>query len=103
MNKPFEHLLILSDFDGTFAGENTRIIERNLSAIRFFQSLGGKFTFSTGRLPSMMKKVYPDFSSTVNAPLIMCNGAIIFDAQKDIFLEESYFDGIQARKEAAQL
>ena len=103
MTKRFDDILILSDFDGTFAGKDTRIVERNLSAIRYFQSLGGKFTFCTGRLPSMMKICYPDFPSVVNAPLIMCNGAIIFDAQKDDFIEECFFDGVQARKDVSEI
>ena len=91
------NVLILSDFDGTFAGKNTRIVQRNLDAIRCFQSLGGHFTFCTGRLPSMMKLVYPDFPSIVNAPLIMCNGAIVYDAKKGEVIEEHFFDGVQAR------
>ena len=103
MNKRLDDILILSDFDGTFAGKDTRIVERNLSAIRYFQSLGGKFTFCTGRLPSMMKIYYPDFPLVVNAPLIMCNGAIIFDAQKDDFIEECFFDGVQARKDVSEI
>lgn len=103
MNKRFDNILILSDFDGTFAGKDTRIVERNIKAIRYFQSLGGKFTFCTGRLPSMMKKLYPDFVSTVNAPVIMCNGAIIFDAKNDTVIEEAFFDGIGGRKDVMEI
>ena len=99
MNKPLSDILILSDFDGTFAGKNGRIVERNIKAIKHFQALGGLFTFSTGRLPSMMKKVFPDFPSIVNAPMIMCNGAIIFDAQNDRIIDERFFDGITARED----
>lgn len=97
MNKPFENILILSDFDGTFAGKNTRIVERNLKALEEFRGLGGHFAFSTGRLPSMMRKVYPDFRSAVNSPMIMCNGAIIFDPVSDEIIDERFFDGIRAR------
>jgi len=103
LKKRFDDILILSDFDGTFAGKGTRIIERNLRAIVHFQALGGKFTFGTGRLPSMMKRYYPDFPSVVNAPLIMCNGAILFDAQEDAAIEECFYDGVQARKDISEI
>ena len=97
------NVLILSDFDGTFAGKETRIVQRNLDAIRHFQSLGGHFTFCTGRLPSMMKLVYPDFPSIVNAPLIMCNGAIIYDAKNGEPIEERFFDGVKARADISDI
>ena len=98
MNK-LENILILSDFDGTFAGKGGRIVERNLEAIKYFQSLGGHFTFCTGRLPSMMKKVFPDFHKVVNAPLVMCNGAIIFDSAEDRAIDERFFNGNVARED----
>lgn len=98
MKKLFEHVLILSDFDGTFAGKDRRIVPRNIEAIERFKALGGHFSFATGRLPSMMKKIYPDFKKTVNAPLIMCNGAILYDPESDTNLAEDFFDGIPARK-----
>ena len=103
MSEQYENILILSDFDGTFAGKNTRTVQRNLEAIKRFQEKGGKFTFCTGRLPSMMKIVYPDFPSVVNAPLVMCNGAIIFDAKEDKIIEEGFFDGIQARADVKEI
>ena len=59
MTKPFEHVLILSDFDGTFAGAGGRIVPENIEAIERFKALGGHFTFSTGRLPSVMAEVLP--------------------------------------------
>lgn len=99
MNKPLENILILSDFDGTYAGKNTRIVDRNLSAIKEFRDLGGHFAFSTGRLPSVLKKVYPEFCSVVNSPIIMCNGAIIYDPVSDKPIEERFFDGIRARED----
>ena len=39
----FDGILILSDFDGTFAGEGGRIIDRNISAIEYFRANGGHF------------------------------------------------------------
>ena len=42
----FDGILILSDFDGTFAGEGGRIVDRNISAIEYFRANGGHFSFS---------------------------------------------------------
>lgn len=98
MKQIFEHVLLLSDFDGTFAGQDRRIVPRNIEAIERFKALGGHFSFATGRLPSMMKTIYPEFRQTVNAPLIMCNGAILYDPVTDRNLAEDFFDGSAARE-----
>ena len=97
MTDSFRHILILSDFDGTFAGEKSRLVPRNLEAIERFKAKGGHFTFSTGRLPSVLSQIYPDFRTLVNAPLIMCNGAILYDPETNTILHEYVFDGQKAR------
>lgn len=96
----FDGILILSDFDGTFAGEGGRIVERNINAIEYFKANGGHFSFSTGRLPSVMSKVFPDFRKLCNAPLIMCNGALVYEPSEGKILRESWFDGVSGRKMA---
>lgn len=103
MSNKFKNILILSDFDGTFAGKDGRMVERNLDAIEYFKSRGGHFTMSTGRLPSMLKIVFPSFRQVVNYPLIQCNGAIIFDPAEDRIISESFYDGIQARKDVEDI
>lgn len=47
--KKFEGYLIVSDLDGTFLGKQSRIVERNVEAVRYFTENGGLFTFATGR------------------------------------------------------
>ena len=93
----FDNILILSDFDGTFAGKNSRMVDRNLEAIEYFKNNGGHFTMSTGRLPCMLKIVFPTFREVVNYPLILANGSILFDPKTDAILSELFYDGIQAR------
>ena len=93
----FDGILILSDFDGTFAGNNGRMVDRNLDAIEYFKSEGGLFTLSTGRLPCMLKLVFPSFREVVNYPLILANGSILFDPKTDGVISELFYDGIQAR------
>ncbi len=97
MSNKFKNILILSDFDGTFAGTKGRMVERNLEAIEYFKANGGHFTMSTGRLPCMLKIVFPDYKQVVNYPLILANGSILFDPESDSVLNELFYDGIQAR------
>ncbi len=98
MNNIFENILILSDFDGIFAGNQSKIIQKNLDAIEYFKSLGGLFTFSTGRLPSVLSEIYPDFVKVANAPAIMSNGAMIFDPQSKKVLKLTTSDAKIGRK-----
>ncbi len=98
VNRSFGNILILSDFDGTFAGRNGRIIGRNLEAISDFKEKGGLFSFSTGRLPSVLERIFPEFREVANAPLIMSNGALLYDPADDRFLRERSFDGRLGRE-----
>ncbi len=72
----FDGILICSDWDGTLAVGN-RIPESNVSAIRRFQSEGGKFTICTGRYFPYID----GFADIVrpNTHLISLNGACIVD------------------------
>ncbi|MBQ7780235.1 MAG: HAD-IIB family hydrolase [Clostridia bacterium] len=97
MNNKFKNILVLSDFDGTFAGVNGRMVERNLEAIEYFKSNGGHFTMSSGRLPCMLNIVFPTFREVVNCPLILANGSILYDPKTDNVLSELFYDGVQAR------
>lgn len=103
LNDIFRNVLILSDFDGTFAGRDGRIVERNIRAIESFKAEGGRFTFSTGRLPSVLSKKYPDFRKLANAPLIMANGAILYEPASGEILKECCFDGVIGRKAAKDI
>ncbi len=97
MNNKFKNILILSDFDGTFAGTKGRTVERNLEAIEYFKNNGGHFTMSTGRLPCMLNIVFPQFREVVNYPMILANGSILYDGKTDTALSELFYDGVQAR------
>ncbi len=87
MSGIFEKHLILSDYDGTFSGSYGEVA-RNIEAIKYFKANGGHFTFSTGRLPSVLSRIYPDFKKVANAPVVMGNGAVIYDAENDTVLKK---------------
>lgn len=85
----FDGILICSDVDGTLAA-GTQVSQRNLDAIRYFQSEGGLFTLSTGRSAGYEKT----FSFRLNAPMITENGARVYDPEsrrtlRTVPLEES--------------
>jgi len=85
----FEGVLLASDFDGTLAAGNvsatgvaaaisakTSIPQRVYKAVDFFISEGGFFTVCTGRSYQGFHFFDP---ALINAPVILCNGALIYD------------------------
>lgn len=72
----FDGFLIVSDFDGTLTGSDGEIPARNIDAIKYFISEGGKFTVSTGRT---LKGFHNYTSELINAPVLLGNGAFAYD------------------------
>ena len=85
----FDHIIIISDIDGTFLGKCSRMVPENLEAIEYFKQEGGSFTLATGREYCYIHRPVPNVRELCNIPLIACNGAYIYDLQADrIALEE---------------
>ena len=85
----FEGYLLVTDFDDTFCPEHgAPVPEENRRAARRFMDEGGLFTIATGRdvrsYYSIRDKV------TVNAPLVLSNGAVIFDGESGESWYESF-------------
>lgn len=51
-----KYKLICCDFDGTLCGNDGKIPQKNIDAIRDYVGRGGKFVFLTGRMPHCMDK-----------------------------------------------
>lgn len=83
----FKGILIATDLDGTFVREDKSLVARNLDAVERFKAGGGLFTFATGRVIWSMTELIPSYRDIVNAPMILCNGASLFDpvARRDIY------------------
>ena len=80
----FQDILFVSDYDNTMTGERHLVPEENLEAIREFTSRGGAFTLASGR---GKREWYPSFHDVpFNAPLILSNGATIYDTKADRIL-----------------
>lgn len=80
----FDGVLICSDVDGTFRGDDT--IEVNTEAVKYFVDNGGKFTFSTGRPVVYMR--LPEFCNVFNAPVCLYNGGVVYDFKNERALLE---------------
>ncbi len=81
----FDGYLICSDFDGTLYIDG-KLNPKDIEAIKYFQSEGGYFTYSSGREYTTFLRS-PANANAVNAPIIGFNGAQIFepDAMTDIY------------------
>lgn len=85
----FKGILIATDLDGTFVREDKSLVARNIEAVERFKSCGGLFTFATGRVIWSMAELIPTYGEIVNAPMILCNGATLFDpaTERDIYAD----------------
>lgn len=70
-------IIILSDMDGTLLDTKKNISEENITAIRRFTELGGKFTVATGRTVQSFEQFTKILG--LREPIIMFNGAAIHD------------------------
>jgi hypothetical protein len=85
----FDGVLLVSDYDETLYDSTLTISARNRQAIARFMAQGGRFTVATGRAhrtftPQLEKERVP-----FNAPVVLSNGAAIYDYQADRPLVET--------------
>lgn len=93
MRENFNGILIMSDLDGTFFGKHATIVPRNIEAIQYFNSKGGRFTIASGRMHANLSVAGDVAPLVANAPLSLSNGTYVYDfANKEIidpiFLDE---------------
>lgn len=84
----FDSVLLASDLDGTFANDRGEITDDVRQKLAYFLSEGGRFTVSTGRTYLGFHKFDPSY---INAPVLLCNGAMAYDYNKR---EICFCDGI---------
>lgn len=83
-------IMIVTDLDGTFFGKKPKLVPRNMAAVEFLKQHGGVFTLATGRLHSNLITAIPMAAELMNAPIIACNGALIYDMRTNEALQETF-------------
>lgn len=84
----FDGILVCSDLDGTLRNSDGIISKENIDAINYFTANGGRFSLSTGRSPQYAKELENE-GVICNAPVIVINGAMIYDIRKEKILYEN--------------
>jgi len=95
----FSKFLIASDLDGTFLDKQGCLVPRNLDAIARFTANEGKFTINTGRPHITTRTSFPKIAELQNAPSSHCNGAYLYDFQKEQF----FFEELLSPKDTSDL
>ena len=58
-------------------------VERNLAAIEYFKAHGGRFTVASGRAAEHIRGSIPCVDELVNIPAVTCNGANLYDYDRE--------------------
>jgi len=82
----FTGIFLVSDYDGTFYCGDKESYAQNVKEVEKFKNLGGVFTFATGRDYHSLLAIEPDFENIVNAPVIMANGARLYNADQKQYM-----------------
>lgn len=80
----FESWLLATDLDGTLLSSDKSISKANKAAIERFVAGGGRFTIATGRTEDTC--CFAADELPINAPIILYNGAVIYDREAKTFL-----------------
>lgn len=96
----FEGVLLVGDFDDTLYGKDKVIPPANLRALDYFLAQGGRFTVATGRAHTTFAP-YAHLLP-INAPVVLFNGAALYDFQADTMLLQTFLDD-SAPKDLAAL
>ena len=95
----FDGVLLASDFDNTliYTDDCLRnglpmppLSPENRAALEYFMAEGGRFSIATGRALAAFAPIAP--LVPLNAPCVVCNGAAIYDWQKQTYLEFSLLE-----------
>lgn len=84
------NVLFVSDMDETLLNSNKVITNNNIKAIRMLQNHGGTFTVATGRSITGFSP-YKNIIKP-NIPVILYNGAVIYDINKEKIIWSNYLD-----------
>ena len=86
----FDGVLFFCDYDDTLYNSSRAVSPENRAAIRYFIDNGGYFSIATGRAHRTFTPQIARERLTLNAPVVLSNGAAIYDYASDRYLLESF-------------
>lgn len=89
----FDGVLLISDYDDTLYNSQLTVSAENHATIDYFMENGGRFTIATGRAHRTFTPQIEREHLRVNAPVILSNGAAIYDYESDCYLVRTSLDG----------
>lgn len=88
----FDGVLLMSDYDDTLYSHKLEVSKNNRMAIRYFMEQGGRFSIATGRAHTTFTPQIEKERIPFNAPVVLSNGASIYDYQQHTYLAQSQLD-----------
>ncbi|MCI8917102.1 MAG: HAD-IIB family hydrolase [Oscillospiraceae bacterium] len=86
----FDGVLFFCDYDDTLYNSSRAVSPENRAAIHYFIDNGGYFSIATGRAHRTFTPQIARERLTLNAPVVLSNGAAIYDYASDRYLLESF-------------
>ncbi len=86
----FDGVLFFADYDDTLYNSHRAVSPENRAAIRYFMDNGGYFSIATGRAHRTFTPQIEQELLVFNAPVVLSNGAAIYDYAGDRYLLESF-------------
>ena len=83
---------IFSDLDGTLINNQNNVSKENKEAIHSFVNKKGFFSIATGRSEISIQSYIADLP--INMPLIIYNGAAVYDFSQKKFLRKKWLDNV---------
>ena len=89
----FSGVLFYTDYDDTLYNTAHTVSPENRAAIHYFIQNGGRFSVATGRAHRTFTPQIAREQLELNAPVVLSNGAMLYDYQADRCLVETHLDG----------
>lgn len=86
----FDGVLFFSDYDDTLYNSSHTVSPENHAAIRYFIANGGRFSVATGRAHRTFTPQIQRERLELNAPVVLSNGAAIYDYQAGCYLMRTH-------------
>ncbi len=98
MIRSLQDILVISDMDNTLLTPEEGVPLVNRETIRLFCMLGGRFTVATGRTAESAGRHLT--SLTLSAPAILYGGGVIYDFEKQFYIQKTVLPSVAAKRAA---